>query len=113
MSDFPIATYSVTIGRLKMPGMSADPNTWCVAGIRCRQAGSGEYLDLCFLPPGVALPANTSVGKLHISYRPITELVNYLDLLRNEAPVAMSLDSARPDQHYIHTANFEAVGEGE
>ena len=113
MADFPVSSYSVTIGRVPMPGMSPDSATWCVAGIRCRQATSGAFLDICFMPPAAALPANTSAGNWHIAYRPVLELPNYIDLLRNESPILMSLDPARPERHAIRTANFEPVGEAE
>lgn len=113
MSDFPVSAYSVTLGRLPMVGMSADPATWCVAGIRCRQATSGAFLDIGFIPAGIPLPANTSAGNWHISYRPVSELASYLDLLRNEGPILMALDPAKPERHSIHTASFEPVGEGE
>jgi hypothetical protein len=113
LADFSVSKYSVTIGRIKLPGMGSDPNTWCAAGIRCTQASAGDFLDVCFLPQGVALRPNTSVGPWHTSYRPISELHNYIDLLRNEGPLNMALDPARPEQHGIHTAGSEAVGEGE
>jgi hypothetical protein len=61
----------------------------------------------------VALPANSSSGNLHISYRPIDELPYYVDLLRNESPINMALDSAHPERHNLHNGTFEPVGEGE
>jgi hypothetical protein len=46
-------------------------------------------------------------------YRPASELPYYVDLLRNEGPLTMSLDASRPESHRISTAEFEPIGEGE
>lgn len=114
MADFPIAGYSVTLGRVRMPGMSTNPDSWAIGGIRCGQGASGqEFLDIAFMPEGVALPANTSNGNWHTSYRPASEMGIYIDILRSEKPLRMSLDSSQPERHRIGTTNVEPVGEAE
>jgi hypothetical protein len=117
-ADYPLSGYRVTLGRVALPGMDSNaPDTWCAAGIRCIQGGGGkDYLDICFVPTGVPLPPNTSSGNTHYMYRPIAEFPYYIDLLRNEKPLVMSLETARPERHRIGTGSgvaAEKVGEGE
>jgi hypothetical protein len=116
-ADFPLTGYRVTLGRTALPGMDpTDPDKWCAAGIRCIQGGGGgkDLLDICFMPSNVPLPRNTSAGTTHVMYRPISELPYYIDLMRNEKPLVMTIDSARPERHRINTGvNAEPVGEGE
>ena len=93
--------------------MGPDPSTWAVAGIRCRQADRGTpFLDIGFLPDGVALPQNSVQGDYNISFRPFSEFAAHIDTLRNEKPVYMYLNSRDPSQHGIGTS-FEPVGEDE
>jgi hypothetical protein len=112
MAKYAVASYNVVLGRIPWVGLGSDPDKWPVAGIRCRQQSSGAYLDIAFMPEGVPMPANTSSGNYHISYRPFSQFSAYIDILRNEAPIYMSLDAARPERHDISTA-FEPVGEGD
>lgn len=111
MADYPVATYRVTLGRVRLPGMNNDPGTWPMGGIRCSQQ-AGQLLDIAFMPTGVALPVNTSNANHHVLYRPESEMPLYLDLLRNERPVHMTIDPAQPAKHQLSTTDAQPVGWG-
>ena len=112
MATYSVASYSVVLGRIPLPGLGSDPDKWPVAGLRCRQQSSGPFIDVAFMPEGVPLPSNSSNGNWHIAYRPFSEFSAYVNILRNEAPVYMSLDASRPERHGIRTS-YEPVGESE
>jgi len=71
-------------------------------------------LDAVFISPDSPTPApwfNADEHKAAI-YLPISDLMAFVDTLRNEKPIYAFLDDARPDLISVLT-NKEPVGEGE
>jgi len=84
----------------------------CSGYISCQ--GQTERLIILFIAEGEVISSPTTVpnlsyGTIHI---PIKEMPNYVDLLRNEAPIYGYLNSDNPEWNSITTSN-EDVGEGE
>lgn len=71
-------------------------------------------LDIVFLAPESPVPSpwfNAAERKAAL-YLPISDLMAFVDTLRNEKPIYAFLDDARPDLISVLT-NKEPVGEGE
>ncbi|MCU0465772.1 MAG: hypothetical protein MUF38_14545 [Anaerolineae bacterium] len=74
-----------------------------------------EYtLDVVFLAPDSPIPnpSFNPVERKAAMYMPITDLMAFIDTLRNEKPVYAFLDDTRPDTFTVMT-NKEPVGEAE
>jgi hypothetical protein len=107
---FLVAKYSIDLFR-------AFPNTsGGHAGVRC-SGPNGELFDIIFYPPDIQ-PANNRTNisiqpseNWGVSYLPASEYVWYVDLLRNEHPVNVTLDDQNPEKNRIWCS--EPAGEGE
>ncbi|MCU0477107.1 MAG: hypothetical protein MUC99_13590 [Anaerolineae bacterium] len=88
------------------------------AQVRCTGTpvkDEGEHtLDVVFIAPDSPVPApsfNPAERKANI-YLPISDLMAFVDMLRNEKPIYAFLDDTRPDQFTVMT-NKEPIGESE
>jgi hypothetical protein len=88
------------------------------AQVRCTgtpvKSDEEHTLDVVFLAPESPIPApwfNHAERKAAM-YLPITDLMAFVDTLRNEKPIYAFLDDTRPDLISVMT-NKEPVGEGE
>ena len=107
METHKLGGYQAVLGRVKLIGGEV------IAGIRCYPEVSGSgVLDIGFVPDTDTLPNNYSSGTYHISFRFISEFPSYIDMLRNESPVWLYLDTDNPANHGIRTSK-EPIGEGE
>jgi hypothetical protein len=115
MTTYEVTSYSVSLGKLNLL-LSGDRVVEIVAGIRCGTGiKGGPVLDIGFIPNETPLPPNPSeplYGSIYTTFRPLSEYVYYLDLLRNEKPIEMTIDEKAPYHHGIRTGQ-EKIGEGE
>ncbi len=88
------------------------------AQVRCSgtpvKSDEEHTLDVVFISPDSPIPApwfNPGERKAAM-YLPISDLMAFVDTLRNEKPIYAFLDDARPDLISVLT-NKEPVGEGE
>ena len=66
------------------------------------------------LPVG-ELPPNTynQSAKVGVAYAPLSQYPNYIDLIRNEAPIKVTFRSEDNPPRYVVYASQEEPGEGE
>jgi len=105
-----IESYYVQIGYESTGGAGGPKSRGVIA---CH--GDGGYLFLIYLAaPGssTAEPRYHPDGKIGSINVPVGETGNYLDILRNEKPLFMYMNSENPEWNNIRTS-LEAVGEGE
>lgn len=80
--------------------------------VRC--SGDQYKMDVVFLAPDSAVPDPTYAAdeKKGYMFMPISDLLAFVDMLRNEKPVYGHLRNDKPEWTSITTSN-EPVGEGE
>ncbi|MEP7272791.1 MAG: hypothetical protein ABI882_14915 [Acidobacteriota bacterium] len=87
-----------------------------VGYLNCLDASANwtSQFTVYFLTEGTSLPPSSynASNKMGASYRPISQMALYLDLLRNEKPVFAEMSDANPNLNALRTWP-EPVGEGE
>lgn len=80
--------------------------------VRC--TGTEYKMDIFFLAPDSAYPqpAFNADEKKGYMFMPISDILAFVDMLRNEKPIFGHLRGDRPEWTSVTTSN-EAVGEGE
>lgn len=109
---FEVTNYTVSLHRAV--AMSLDGRAVVfVALIVCKGSGQDEMIVL-FQPEGEPLESNYYDAARRRGYhiRPSSELPWYVDLLRNEEPVFVTMDDVRPVFMFLSVRD-EPVGEGE
>ena len=109
MPTYEVQSYHASLGKLKI--LADNTVVEVVATIRCSTGGRGPLLDIAFIPDGNPLPANVS-QPFNTSFRPLSEYVYYLDMLRNEKPVSIRSEPNDLSRHGLEVGS-EPVGEGE
>ena len=108
---FEVKGYFVSLKRKGTHGELANIDCW----------GEGEpqkILSIYFMPGDITLPSNTSrieqTGIVEgVLYQPADKYAWYLDLLRNEGPTQMRIDTDDPNRNCIMTYGLEPVGDGD
>jgi hypothetical protein len=82
------------------------------AAIGCN--GGDHLFFLSFLAPGSSVPEPSydTAAKLAVNFLSFGDIAPYVDLLRNEKPLTVYLDSENPWRNSI-LSGLEPVGEGE
>lgn len=104
----PLSTYQVTLGRqIEVSGGKY------YALIVCNATNGTQYL-IYFTRPDSITPANfyNPTSKRGAAFIPYDLYPTYIDLLRNEKPLNIYLNSDKPEWNQLTTGN-EPVGEGE
>jgi len=107
---FPVTNYTITIGYESSGGSGGDRTR---AYVVCF-GDDGHRFVIYFGAPGsqLAAPRYTPTAKFGSINVSITEMANYVDVLRNEKPVYAYLNSDRPEWNNLSTS-LEPVGEQE
>lgn len=112
MLSFEIKTYDVLLGEKIGVGF---PNLNYACGwISCKGAG-GEQLLIVFAPSQAAVDAAGTftdiVRKRGGIVAPMSSFWNYIDILRNEAPVYGQIESTQPESLNLLKITAEPVGD--
>lgn len=105
-----IESYYVQMGYESTGGAGGPKSRGVIA---CQ--GDGGYVFLIYLAaPGTSIagPRYNPQGKIGSINVPVNEVDHYLDILRNEEPLYMYMNSDNPEWNNIRTTQ-EPVGEGE
>jgi hypothetical protein len=102
----PLSTYKVTLARqFEAEGAKFYANIVCTAT-------DGTVFLIYFARPDSLIPNNfyNTDTKRAATYLPYDLYPSYIDLLRNEKPVSISLNSDKPEWNMLYTGD-ELVGE--
>ncbi len=108
---FEVKTYTVLLGCKIGVGMTNLP--YVPAVIQCKGA-AGETFLVAFGPDVSSSKAFTYLGQKRGGIPvPVSELPNYIDLLRNEKPIYAQISDTQIDNLNLLKTDPEPVGEGE
>jgi hypothetical protein len=105
-----IESYLVQVGYESSGGAGGPKSRGIVA---CYGQGGYTFLIYLAAPGSVTAPprynSNRKIGSINV---PVDEMNHYVDILRNEKPVYLYMNSENPQWNHIRTSK-EPVGEGE
>jgi hypothetical protein len=108
--DFGIDNYQVLLGG-ELQDLSETLGVSLLAAVVC--GGKSTSVTVCAVRWEAPVPENRAgPGTTGVIFVPPSQYPWYVDLLRNDKPIACHLDLDLPKGHYISTGR-EAVGEGE
>lgn len=105
-----VDNYWVQLG-YKTPGAASGSSARGIIGCLGRE-GYTLYIYLADNGDELAPPRFDIEKKTGSITVPVSEMYHYVDLLRNEKPIFLYMDSVSPELNHIRTSN-EPVGEGE
>jgi hypothetical protein len=108
-TQFEVQTYRVVLaGRMAVEAMPLKFRAYIVCEGPDGEVATFYFVDDAEVPPNFYDPER----KLAVAYLPSAQYPWYVDILRNEGPLLIALDSERPELNRLATGP-EPAGEGE
>lgn len=109
-TTFKVATYKISLG-YAMSGGGGGPES---RGYVACQSTDGQRFVIYFAAPGSAMAPpryfpDSKFGSINV---PVDEMQNYVDLVRNEKPLFVYMNSDKPEWNSVSTSQ-EPPGEEE